>query len=253
MFPLTVPLWDISPKLTRLCLFAHVDDIGDQDRLPEQNEVDLNNVEAPLSSPLVDDEAVYNYHTLIICRAIIAAARGCRLRLLSHDEMLQMPFALRTLLPFWVQMEVWDRNAREWRAAARALRLLLAHTSYLLVQREIKDDRLLLLQDVQTLLPSFKDIKVKDIKGLSDIVRASRKSFHFIESYLTWLNEDEDLAQQVADAWNAVVKRGEAGTVECACDECPVTRIGDNHLSDDYNDDSWGDEHSDASFSGADD
>lgn len=41
-----------------------------------------------------------------------------------------------------------------------------------------------------------------------------------IELYLPWLEEAE-LAQQVADAWNAVVDRGEADVVKCWCDLCP--------------------------------
>lgn len=41
-----------------------------------------------------------------------------------------------------------------------------------------------------------------------------RKDLRYVQRYLTWLKEDKELARQVADAWNAIVERGEADVVQ---------------------------------------
>ena len=41
-----------------------------------------------------------------------------------------------------------------------------------------------------------------------------------LELYLPWLQEDGTLAQQVAEAWNTVVRQGEADIVKCYCELC---------------------------------
>lgn len=41
-----------------------------------------------------------------------------------------------------------------------------------------------------------------------------------LKLYLPWLEQDADLAQRVADAWNAVVERGEADLAKCCCLQC---------------------------------
>ena len=40
--------------------------------------------------------------------------------------------------------------------------------------------------------------------------------------YFAWLAEDAELAQQVADAWNELVRRGEAGKIKCDCQKCQL-------------------------------
>lgn len=40
------------------------------------------------------------------------------------------------------------------------------------------------------------------------------------EQYLLWLRGGAELAQQVADAWNAVVKRGKTDAIHCHCHTC---------------------------------
>lgn len=40
-----------------------------------------------------------------------------------------------------------------------------------------------------------------------------------VKRYFPWL-EDAELAGQVADAWNEVVKRGEADKIKCPCKKC---------------------------------
>lgn len=214
-----MPLWDIADGLTSLCLI--VDQIGGGFEIyhgvPEQSEAEVNAVEAPLFSPIVDKKAREKYHVALVSRTIVAAARGGNLKDVCSDDEVEKPFAVRALLPYWVQLESMNRNELEWLAATKALRLLLAHTSYLLERREIRDDRLLTLQDVQSLFSSF-----RDNKGLLKVTRARREDFRYVKRYLTWLNQDAELAQQVADAWNAVVQRGEASVIECCCDECPI-------------------------------
>lgn len=49
----------------------------------------------------------------------------------------------------------------------------------------------------------------------------SRRSHRPVfECYLPWLVRDVQLAQQVLEAWNAIVERGEADKVRCPCKEC---------------------------------
>lgn len=40
------------------------------------------------------------------------------------------------------------------------------------------------------------------------------------ELYFRWLRDDAQLAQQVADAWNELVQRGDADLVKCYCRKC---------------------------------
>lgn len=214
-----VPLWDLSQKLRNLYVTVPEEDFGDDlnHETKEQLEADLAAPQEPPSPVILDRDAREEYYTSVVCRAIVAAVRGGKLRVLGHDGSLQRPYAARSLLPFWVQIEDWSVDAFEWLAAARALRLLLAHTSYALEQ-EIQSGRQLTRQNVQALLDYF-----KAHKGLRNVTRARHEDSQYVERYLAWLTEDDELAQQVVDAWNAVVKRGEAGVVECSCDACPGT------------------------------
>lgn len=41
-----------------------------------------------------------------------------------------------------------------------------------------------------------------------------------VTRYFPWLLEDAELSQRVADAWNAVVRRGGADLVACRCERC---------------------------------
>lgn len=41
-----------------------------------------------------------------------------------------------------------------------------------------------------------------------------------VYSYFNWLRWDAELAQQVADAWNAVVDRGGTELLQCYCPKC---------------------------------
>lgn len=61
-----------------------------------------------------------------------------------------------------------------------------------------------------------------DVANLTGHARATREMLgpDPIELYLSWLHKDAELAQQVAEAWNEVVKRGEADVVKCTCEQC---------------------------------
>lgn len=179
-----MPLWEFSNRLTTLWLFVVQ---GDHDyelshKVEEQNEEDLLAVEAPLASPLADKLARDEYHNSIVCRTIIAAARGGHLKRLALHDYIQKPFAVRALLPFWLQLDQAysfpdPEYPEEWPAAAQALRLLFAHTSYSL-QRESRSDRFLTPQDVQSMLARF-----KESKGQRWITRAHPEDFRYIERY----------------------------------------------------------------------
>lgn len=158
---------------------------------------------------------------MMASRIIIAAAKGGQLRRLEAGSAVQYPFAIRALLPRWVGIEGWGGSSSSleaWRAAAISLRMLLAHCSLWLGTTsnsdEPRSDRLLNQQDVHALQRHLEH------QGTPNFVVAYREQRQPIERYLPWLTEDEKLAQQVADAWNEVVRRGEASKVQCPCVSC---------------------------------
>lgn len=126
----------------------------------------------------------------------------------------QQPFAVRALLPCWVQIESWGRETRSlraWRAAATTLRPLLSRASRWLESTSSsgqREERYLDEQEVQSLQAYF------EREDLPELVRDELSP---AQPYLPWLHEDAALAKQVADAWNAVVRRGEADVVRCKC------------------------------------
>lgn len=152
-------MWELSSKLQSLSLSIYEDDVGEDlsHQVPEQSEAAAEAIEALVPAPLIERNARDEHHLSIACRTIVAAARGGQLRRIAHDGGIQKPYAIRTLLPFWVQVESWNGGDQlhEWFAAAKSLRLLLAHTSRRL-EPEDESSRLLTGQDVQALLASFK-------------------------------------------------------------------------------------------------
>lgn len=123
-------------------------------------------------------------------------------------------------MPYWVNIESWhsegcsDQEVNYWAAAARSLRSTLAHAS-LWRDGNPHGSRLLTRQDVQS-LPDC--LEQDGVPSISQPPRGSRK--HGIAYYSRRFREDEELAQCVADAWNAVVERGEADVVNCGCAKC---------------------------------
>lgn len=145
------------------------------------------------------------------------------------DDHVQEPFAMRNLVPAWVSAGVTGsceryyeqdetREERQfeggrWVCAAAWLRKALAHASLWLPHAHAyatpREDRLLTTAEVQSMLAHFKTSIFDDGTGR-----------FMAEPYLRWFEEDDKLARRVSDAWNAVVKRGEAGSVECECAKC---------------------------------
>lgn len=85
-----------------------------------------------------------------------------------------------------------------------------------------EDDRHLSGQEVQSLQAHFHRL-TKDMHSFFHAVACEHPP---ITSYLRWLAEDAELAQQVANAWNEVVRRGEADAVLCECNKCKTVRVG---------------------------
>lgn len=106
--------------------------------------------------------------------------------------------------------------------AAACLHPLLSHASFWLLLNldveEVRKQRYLTTPDIQAFQAHFKS------RGLPKLLSRTEYSPHPIHLYLRWLSEDSKLAEQVADAWNKVVERGDADDPECLCKKC--ARIG---------------------------
>lgn len=158
-----MPFWNISQRLTSLEILC--DDIlvegGVYDRVSEQIEETFAAVETPAPKPFINSAAYASYHVAVICRTIIAAARGGRLRHLSCDDNAQYAFAIRALVPFWVHIQDWDGSeylARGWLRAAASLRPLLAHVSLWGTSPSLdaaREDRSLTGEELQSLDSHF--------------------------------------------------------------------------------------------------
>lgn len=180
-----------------------------------------------------------NLHNLIVSRTLLAAARAGRLRRL-HFERHPLPdvFAIRSLVPLWIAIEEWGLYSNYrcpedlWQEAASALRPLLAHVSLWLAAPDTSASaasRLLTCADMQSLSAHFSDAQCSYTgvpAGLKELLLDcnGRSSYwgdeNAVRRYLHWFKDDAKLAEQVADAWNAVVKRGEADRVRCYCEKC---------------------------------
>lgn len=221
----SVPYWNLTQSVERLSFHFSCGSIFAKHSrgLPEQKEASCAAYELPAelpSSPAARDEL----NSAVVSRTVITAGRTGRLRRLCFDGgQTPAPFAIRTLLPLWVNAE-WIQlrgveRADEWTLAATSLRPLLAHASLWLAEgTSANSDRLLTLQDVQGLQSSF--------KAAGTLMHSYRWGpptelySQAVNRYLPWLAEDAKLAEQVCDAWNAVVERGEVGCAECQCDKC---------------------------------
>lgn len=157
------------------------------------------------------------------CRTIVNAAKGGQLKALYfHQDHVEEPFAMRSLVTAWIYGSVngypqWypgstfeegDPVVGKWACAAAWLRRTLSHASYWLPQPYTarRSTRLLTAKEVQMLL-SF--LQVSDFDDGTGRIMA--------EPYLRWFEHDAELAQQVSDAWNTVVKRGEVYSRDCTC------------------------------------
>lgn len=214
-----VPFWELTSNLVGLSFDfgtkRHFEDLT----ADEQDEQALL-IELPAQPPTHEDwEARGTLNYQIAVRTVIAAATS-HLRSLDIDvaeysrvHTMQSPFAVRALLPFWINIQhwgEWDTLLDDWPAEAKALRHALAHASrWLNASSEAlapRSTRQLAGSDVQDLL-------------LADS-QDDYSPYGCISYYLPWLHKDKELAQQIASAWNAVVERGEADVVKCKCSRC---------------------------------
>lgn len=179
--------------------------------------------------------AAERLHVSIATRTIIAAARGGRLKRIYagfrgfDDTDVEEPFAIPSLLPFWVAMEEWYDvvgSMEGCQVAALTLRRLLAHASLWL---DIADgsfnprqNRQLTRQEIQSLSSRYSHIDVYMIIPLGDIEPTldPDEEPHPLERYMDWLAQDAKVAQAVADVWNSIVERGQAEDQDCLCVRC---------------------------------
>lgn len=226
-----VPYWNLTSKLESIAFSPEApldwSPLGfmcdSQSSSGELFETDLTSYDLLTLQPSdVDDhdhwEERYEVNCSVIRRTIIAAARTGHLRRLQVHDGLHHPFAVRTLLPCWVDMKLTgDHWLESWQGAARMLRPCLSHASLWIgtaASSAERQDRLLNKLEVQALRSALED------EGVPRIVGAQWEGDTPINKYLPWLEEDFIIAQQVAAAWNVVVVRGDAGAVRCNCDRC---------------------------------
>lgn len=155
----------------------------------------------------------------IAYRTIITAAPGGSLRSLKIIPSLEHPFAIRALLPYWLLIDPPSVSGCQgtWELAARTLRPALAHASLWLGANSdpgAREDRRLTREEVQSLHEVFSGA------ALPRFFRP-RGQYQAVMRYLAWMEQDEELAQQVADAWNVIEGRGKADENPCGCTKCP--------------------------------
>lgn len=234
-----VPIWKLASSLKHLSIHLFATDSNFAAySLNVARSVDADVAEdefptfrAPFSlRPFEEGEYEDNdaQHYIIACRCIVAAAKGGRLRSLQFEvDAVQEPFAMRSLIPAWVHVLVKgspvdgfdspaslsesDYEAMRWICAARWLRPTLTHASLWLPRPYSSpgENRHLQLCDIQAMLYHFKTSNFDDGTGRL-----------MAEPYLSWFERDAELAQQVSDAWNTVVERGEADERLCSCSKC---------------------------------
>lgn len=236
-----MPLWELASTLLELSIhpiygdsvtmaFSH----HEQTEVRVSKEDEIGSFELP-SAPSDDNiVARMELHRSITDRTAVAAMRGGRLRRLKLTPSVHKPFAARTLLPSLVSIEVLDRamaewqGRKDWQQEAKKLRAALEHTSRHRHKssQDAEDSLLLTSTDVQGMRAHFKSGGApRHVTGLEKRTAAlfrdeEDEDVHFEDEHLAWLEQDAKLSQQVADAWNAVVKRGEADVVECNCQVC---------------------------------
>lgn len=152
---------------------------------------------------------------------VIAAARTGHLRQAKCYTNGLQAFLIRELLPCWVNLEFQETDRFSlWAGAAGSLRPVLSHASRWLgaplAPSNLTLERRLTGEQVQELHSFFKKQGIPKLENCAWHKGAWSRAF---EGYLPWL-EEAGMAQQVADAWNSVVDRGEADKVKCPCVLC---------------------------------
>lgn len=217
-YPWQVPVWDITHKLSELSL--DLDGIECVRFANEQTEASMALYQIP-TAPATNEEEFSKQRDSVASRAIVAAARGGQLRCLALNEDVQGPFAVRHLLPYWVRVKFSffgplafcanNHALGAWLVAAMQLPQLLSHAArWISKTGEIR----LSSQDVQ----AFK--AYCDRNGVPDVIWDGDMYSEAVETYLLWLQEDADLATEVANEWNSLVEREGARKFRCQCDNC---------------------------------
>lgn len=213
-----VPFWKLAGNLRDLGfsfsdLLSHT-----KGEIEEQDETSLGSFELPAQLPTSKTEQDALRFS-VAYRTIITAARGSSLRRLKVTQDVQHPFAIRTLLPCWMLLE--ERQGLSWfeptwQLAACSLRPFFSHASlWFGVESGTSErqDRTFTREEVQLLRAMFKGAAMPRITPPLGQDQA-------ILRYLVWMEQDEELAQRVVDAWNAIEGRGEADKVHCGCLKC---------------------------------
>lgn len=228
---LAVPLWEIVGNVQDLTL--HVGCHSEPPKnIKEQDERLLISYTLPKVLPK-DNLGKDAVHASIASRTVITAARGGKLRHLQTAWYrcldFELPFAVRSLLPYWVPIEEWHGlvgvtgRPAGWLRAASTLRHLLSHASLWLGISEDspfkRPDRELTRAEVQSFATHYSGSKMPDIAPLD-----KWRKRHPVARYLPWLREPH-LAQRVADAWNEVVRKGDVEEVWCACIKCTFLQL----------------------------
>lgn len=178
--------------------------------LDEQGEAALASFELPIELP-VDEDARRALAISVASRTSIAAARGGQLRYLRSHNGFQPPFAVRALLPYWVNLEdqrtlkghgIEMQAIEDWERAAMSLRPLLSHVSRWLGFPIPRHSRLLTGKEVQSMHAYFQGSNWPNLTApLWKNNPQNRAEEHRLRNdYLRWLSRDSQLAQQVADA-----------------------------------------------------
>lgn len=257
----TVPLWELASDLKRLWIWRLArDSVHDETYSPGGRIKSVT--EEELIAFAVPAEPCLGYHEVILAsawRILATAAKGMHLRDLylqdsSMFHTMWKPFSVRSLLPGWIGINDWgirnvfvtyhwDAELRwhsyrpvHWTITAVMLRHALYHMSLLpMTQRgarlDAADSRLLTQGDVQAMREEFKGNKLPLLTNPAEILAMTGGQMpparalvedSTIDRYFYWL-QDAELAQQVADAWNAVVQRGDADLCKCYCPKCSAS------------------------------
>lgn len=221
-----MPLWNLTSNLEKLSLRFQPQGSVVHETLEEQSEEMLMGFELPDEVPTTA-EARHALHVAISNRTVVAAAKAGHLRSLNTNINLDAPFAIRTLLPHWVAVQQWQDSLTytfgTWQSAAWTLRIVLTHASLWYGTDSAsgpRDDRLLTGQEIRGLQSHFDTVQALEYNYSGTF----KGEVHLLDHYLPWLAEDEELSQQVADAWRAVVQHGEVDDFECDCDRCNALR-----------------------------
>lgn len=96
-------------------------------------EQDLTSVELPQAPFIVNEQEAEELHYSVISRIVVTAARAGDLIFLCLPATVQQPFAVRALLPAWVEVEGWALHSNQlepsYHEAAAGLRCALIHAS----------------------------------------------------------------------------------------------------------------------------